>query len=187
MPENPGQTVVYASGAASPDDPIRINLLHERTLVLLKSWLPDQVRRGLNPELFGATLPSIGETATGEFRILCLAPDEWLLVSNEVGTSTAGQQMHGQFAEHGLAAVDLSHSLVTLGIEGREARAALAKGCGLDLHRSAFPPGLCAQTRFAQLAAIVDCVGEQCFELYVGRSYSWYMQRWLTDSAAEFR
>jgi sarcosine oxidase subunit gamma len=51
-----------------------------------------------------------------------------------------------------LYAVDVSASRAVIELAGAQARAVLAKGCGLDLHPRSFTAGRCAQTVLARAA-----------------------------------
>jgi sarcosine oxidase subunit gamma len=151
---------------------LRLTLLDRRAVVRLKAWLPDQV------------LPSYVEASVSEeLRVLCVAPDEWLLVSDAMPGSKLRDRIHA--VQENIAAVDLSQGTVVLRIEGTAVRDVLAIGCGLDLHPRSFPPGRCARTRFAQLPITLDCRSLNEFELYGGRSYWLYLQAWFIDVAAE--
>ena len=159
---------------------LQLTLRRERVMLSVKSWLPEHANGGRRARLAGAELPSqVGAVSLARARALCLAPNEWLIVSPDA--SVPGM------AEQGLALVDVSDALAVLEIRGAAAREALSRGCGLDLHPEAFPAGRCARTRFAQIAIILECLGPQeAFELTAARSYLQYLRDWLTDAAVEF-
>ena len=120
--------------------------------------------------------------------MLCLAPGDWLIISQVLSGTKLHARLLTEIPEHGFALVDLSQALTTVRVAGRAARDLLSKGCGLDLHPRNFPDGRCARTRFAQIPLIIDCVGSQPqFELYAGGSYSSYLQSWLSSATAEFQ
>lgn len=146
-----------------------------RAVVLLKSWSANHRPPALVP-------PGLG----GEVRLLSFSPGEWLVVSERMDGPKLGEKLERQVRGEGIVAVDLSSAVKVLTLQGPATRAALAKGCGLDLHPERFPAGHCARTRLAQLAVIVDCVDPAPrFDLYVGRSYVKYLMSWLNDAAVE--
>src|SRR5205814_2153583 len=113
---------------------------------------------------------------------------EWLVVSDVIEGPGLAERLRAYVAGQDLAVVDLSSAVKALCLEGHAARELLGKGCGLDLHPSAFSAGHCARSRFAQLPVIVDCTDPAPrFDLYVGRSYLNHLHAWLTDAAAEFQ
>lgn len=167
--------------------PVCLSILNRRASWRLKSWLPDH-GGSARVEVAGLILHSaVGTAVAAQPRALCLAPDEWLVVADRAGAKEALALAAGQMDSRGIAAVNLSDALSILHIEGREVRAVLSKACGLDLHPRMFPAGRCARTRFAGLAVTLDCVEQECFDLYVARSYSSYLRDWLLDAAAELR
>ena len=165
---------------------IDLTIPSDRTLLEIRSWLP-QHKLGQQPATFaGRTLPNeVGATLPAPLRVLCVAPAEWVLVAREPW-STISQQ-HAVRPSTGLVLLDVTDAYATLKVRGGAAREMLSKGCGLDLHPQAFPPGRCARTRFAQLPLLIDHVDDaQGFDLYVARSYVRWLAEWLQDAAVEF-
>ncbi|MGH8139093.1 MAG: sarcosine oxidase subunit gamma [Steroidobacteraceae bacterium] len=165
-----------------------ITELTGRASIGVKSWLPEHLSGDRAVEHEGRRLPStVGAISPGDPRVLCLAPGDWLFVSDRLrGPQTQGGIRH-RFGNESLAAVDLSDALAVIRIEGDDAREVLSKGCGLDFHVRHFPANHCARTRFAQLPLVIECREHpQAFELSVARSYCSYLRSWLLDSAAEF-
>src|SRR6266404_2810644 len=90
--------------------------LEARTVLRLKSWEPRHVT-GDAVMLAGQELPSkVGATLSGPPRILCTAPAEWLIVSQEPSASVR-RQIDGILAA-GLALVDLTDGLTVLEVSG---------------------------------------------------------------------
>ena len=160
--------------------------LDARTVLRLKSWEPLHVA-GDAVMLAGCELPSkVGATLAGPPRILCTAPAEWLIVSQEPPRAGIRKQIEGTLAV-GLALVDLTDGLSVFEARGTAVRDVLAKVCGLDFHPRRFPFGRCARTRFAQIPVVIDCIQDpNHFELYVARSYAHYLKECLQDAAVEF-
>src|ERR1700723_883160 len=99
---------------------IYISRVGSRTSVLLKSWLFDR-----------ADPPAAA--AAEQFRMLHLAPGEWLATSDHIAGAALCQHLEWYAAKEGVAVVDLSQGLSVLRITGAASREVLTKGCGLDL------------------------------------------------------
>lgn len=167
---------------------VRIHVLSGRAALQVRSWMPERTAGGRIVTLGGRELPSlVGATLSGQTRVLCVGPADWLVVSEALAISCLREYLGPQTRQQGFAVVDLTHGLAVLRIQGRAARELLSMGCGIDVHPRSFPPGRCARTCFAQVPVIIECVERlQQFELYVARSYLAYLQSWLIDAAAEF-
>jgi heterotetrameric sarcosine oxidase gamma subunit len=129
-------------------------------------------------------LPAQPNSSSGDDPcVLWLAPREWLLVSATLpadeltGLAAAASQGHLH------QVTDVSDSYQVLGLAGNGVRTLLARGCGIDLHPRAFPPGRCARTRFAQIAVLIHHFAPGRFHLYVDRSYARWLWDWLVDAA----
>lgn len=121
-------------------------------------------------------------------RTLWLGPDEWLVTSPEGTAPDLVGRLTRALAGRQATVTDLSSSRAVIEITGIEARALLAKGCGLDLHPRAFGPGCCAQTLFARLPVIIDQLSAApLYRLFVRRSAARWLAEWLIDAAEEFR
>ena len=173
-----------AHAAASPD--LTLGTPEFRAVLRLKSWLPAYVTGGQPVVLAGRELPAqVGGVLAAHPRVLCVGPGEWLLVAESLDSAALRQEVKADLDSQGLVLVDVSQSLAVIRLAGAAARAVLAAGCGLDLHPRSFAPERCARTRFAAVAAVLQCcAGESNFELYVARSHAAYVRTWLADAAA---
>lgn len=179
--------VITPTAAAATHVPaVRISPARWSTAMRLKSWLPEH-RRGTEPiTLAGLSLPRrTGTTASGPMHVLCLAPGEWLVLTNEPFAELK-VQLQPALRRQGIAFTDWSGAFAAFLVEGSMTRTLLSKGCGLDLERQAFPQGRCARTLFAKIPVILQCLDESRFELAVARSYSNYLHEWLIDATAEW-
>jgi sarcosine oxidase subunit gamma len=168
-------------------DVARVSVLSGRKSVRLKLWLHQDPGMCAATEIGRLRLPArVGTTIPGDPRVLCVAPREWLLVSDVLAGCELREHIERQAGQN-VAVADLSDGLAVLRIEGSAAQEALTKGCGLDLHPRTFHEGLCARTRFAQIAVTLDRLASNQFDLYVGRSYLAYLHSWLIDSMVELR
>lgn len=114
----------------------------------------------------GRAAPFAGGTA------LCFAPG----VAMVVGGARPGE---GRVA-------DQSGGFVLLRLAGPAAAEVLARGCRLDLHEAAFPPGSVARTPIAQVAVILHRATPTTFELLVPATLAHSFTQFLTTAAAPF-
>jgi sarcosine oxidase subunit gamma len=133
--------------------------------------------------ILGASLPSLGASSTCvEGDILRLGPDQWLLVSPPGGRWSEDLRVPGA------TLCDVSCGRVVVRVRGPDVRAALAKGCMLDLHEREFARGACAQTLIAKVNVIVHRLesSDPAYDLYATRSAAGSFWHWLMESAREF-
>jgi sarcosine oxidase subunit gamma len=168
---------------------VRFTARTSNALLKVKSWLPEHLHGQAQLSFGGCELPSeVGATRPGPIRVLCLAPGEWLLVSQKPWISSFQRHVVPGLSSLGLTAIDVSAGFAIVRVCGSAARDMLSKGCALDLERQAFTAGQCARTRFAQIQLTIDCIEDPgTLDLYVGRSYLRYLIDWLEDAAIEFK
>ncbi len=128
---------------------------------------------------FGLALPTQPCRATGADgrSALWLGPDEWLLLAPP-GTLDA------DVSAEGAAVVDIGHRQVGLVLEGPGAMDALAAGCPLDLHPTAFPVGMCTRTVFGKAEIVLWRQDAERFHVEVWRSFAAYVCGLLERAAA---
>jgi methylglutamate dehydrogenase subunit D len=119
----------------------------------------------------------------GALSLVWAGPEQWLAVSHD---RSIARRLADDLA--GLASVaDQSDGRAVLRIGGPRARAALAKGCPLDLHPRAFGPGDTAVTAIAHVGVQLWQLDDApTYELAVPRSMAKSFWTWLSASAAEF-
>jgi sarcosine oxidase subunit gamma len=110
-------------------------------------------------------------------------PDQWLVVSRDRTWPAKLAQELG-----GIAAVaDQSDGRALLHLRGARVRAALAKGCPVDLHPGVFTAGASAVTTIAQIGVhLWRLPSDDGIHLAVFRSTAGSFWTWLRASAAEF-
>jgi sarcosine oxidase subunit gamma len=111
------------------------------------------------------------EPNTTAGRALWLGPDEWLVIG-----------AHEEDFPDAAAAVDVSANRVCLELVGDDVEEVLAQGCLLDLHKSVFAPGRCAQTLLARAQVILHRRDAETFRILVRPSYAPYLRMWLEDA-----
>ena len=132
----------------------------------------------------GIALPHAPNTwAGGDPIAWWVAPDAWLIQSlrDDDGLAT---RLRSDAASLPCAVTDLSDALVTIGLEGPDAGAVLARGTAIDLRAGSFGVQSCARTRLAQLPVLIRRPAASRFELVVDSSAAQYLQDWLMDAAA---
>ena len=139
-------------------------------------------------QVLGCDLPAAANTwnAGDDYAVLWLGPDEWLVVAPDGRNETLCAELRTTLAGTHHSVVDLSANRTIIEIAGSDARLALAKGCPLDLHGSAFKPPQCAQTLLAKSQMILQSVdAKPVFRVFVRASFAAYVAEWLLDAAAE--
>jgi sarcosine oxidase subunit gamma len=138
-------------------------------------------------------LPSEPCTAAARDQIdaLWLGPDEWLVTCPASEVARLHGALREALAEVHAAVTDLTDGRVAFRLAGPSARDVLAKGCPLDLHPRAFPPGRCAQSLLAKASVLIHLVEDDAergpsFDVYVGRSFADYLRTWLEDAGREY-
>jgi sarcosine oxidase subunit gamma len=135
----------------------------------------------------GLDLPASPVAARSDGHSLAWAgPGQWLLVG---GSRSGFAETLAAFS--GLAAVsDQSDGRAALRLSGARIRHALAKGCMIDLHPTAFPVGATALTSIAHMGVhlwrAADGPDGAVFEIMVARSMAGSFWSWFSASVAEF-
>jgi sarcosine oxidase, subunit gamma len=119
---------------------------------------------------------------SGERAALWLGPDEWLLLAKEGEASAIIETFAGALAPLPYSLVDVSHRQVGLKVSGEHAGLLLNAGCPLDLHRHAFPVGMCTRTLLQKAEIVLWRVAETVFHLEVARSFAPYAWRFLEQA-----
>jgi sarcosine oxidase subunit gamma len=138
-------------------------------------------------------LPSEPCTSAAKAQIgaLWLGPDEWLLTCPAGEVARLQSSLRDALADLHAAVTDVTDGRVALRVAGPSARDVLAKGCPLDLHPRAFPPGSSAQSLLAKASVLIHLLedrteGGPSFDVYVARSFAHYLWMWLEDAGGEY-
>jgi sarcosine oxidase subunit gamma len=167
-----------AAGLAIAETPLSICVLRVRA--------PDAPLFEALGRALGCQWPSEPNTATGETPFVAwLGPAEWAIFAPaEQIASTITQTCSGRV--HQL--VDLSAGRRLWRVEGPQARAVVAMACSLDLHPRAFGPGRCAQSLFADIAALIISQDEnRAFDIVADASFAGHLRAWFSDASREFQ
>ena len=101
--------------------------------------------------------------------VLCLGPDEWLVLGAWDGAGPV---------------VDVGHRQVALLVSGADAAELLGAGCPLDLHPSQFLVGACTRTLLGKAEIVLWRRGPELFHVEVARSFASYAWAFLQQAAA---
>jgi sarcosine oxidase subunit gamma len=128
----------------------------------------------------------VGEGERSE--ILWLAPESWLVLLSGGQEEVISRRLKQAFVAGGVgsaAVIDQSDSRVVFHLYGPNARNLLEKGCALDLHPSAMPPGRCARTLIAGMSILLQTlqgdsrVGPVVYRVLVANSTASSFVKWL--------
>jgi heterotetrameric sarcosine oxidase gamma subunit len=160
---------------------LKVEFVLRRTLLLLRCHMDDaDVARktlGLAPQ--GFVQPS------ARYESLGIAPDQWFLVSETVSAEDLLRESRSTLAGLRAHIVDQSAAHGCLGLSGGRVRELLAMGSGVNWSTSRILPGCCVRTRFAGLSAVIHCVADAGFDVYVDHSYRKYLEKWLQQSMTD--
>jgi sarcosine oxidase subunit gamma len=137
----------------------------------------------------GVDLPIVANTVTpaGDVRLIWLGPDEWWVVASDAHRAGLIDGLRQAFAGQHTNVTDVSESRTVIAMTGPAAREVLARGISLDLHPRAFGPGQCAQTSLSRTNVVLHQTDNApSYEIYVLKSFSDYLWRWLGLIAEDF-
>ena len=131
-------------------------------------------------DAFGVMLPLVPCRASeaGARAALWLGPDEWLLLSPDGDAPDIAGALAGM--AHSL--VDVSDGYVGLILGGPDAARALSAGCPLDLHVSAFPPGMTTRTVLGRIGITLWRRSIDVWRIEVARSQVAYARAFLAEA-----
>jgi sarcosine oxidase subunit gamma len=140
----------------------------------------------------GLSLPvePLTSSTSGESSFLWMGPDEWMLVTSageaEDKSTTARQALYG--IHHQLVAVGDYYTIIE--VAGPKAREALMKLTSLDLHPSAFKPGMVTGSVFGHVNAMIwlprGAGGDETFRLFIRWSMADYLWCAIADAGREW-
>jgi sarcosine oxidase subunit gamma len=119
------------------------------------------------------------ETSGSDPLALWIGPEQWLLVSDARSSQSLIDHCGARLGDTLHAATDASAALECIAIQGTRARDLLAMASAIDFHPTAFAAHQCVRARFARTAALIHCVADERFVLYVDRSVSRYVLDWV--------
>jgi sarcosine oxidase subunit gamma len=176
------------AGVAAPAGlSVSLREITDRGMIDLRGHTSDAAFMAAVKDVLGVALPTTPRTSAswGDVKVLWLSIDQWLILSTR---SKAHEILDGLKAAlagvHSLA-VDVSDMRAIIRLEGDGCREVLMKGTSLDLLDPEYKPGCCRRMRFAEIAALLNVVEDNVFDVYVFRSYAHYAWEFLCATARE--
>jgi len=160
-----------------------------RTMVTLRGDASDAGFRTAVEQVVGAAPPAepLSSVEAGDRRVLWLGPDEWLVVAPPEERPDLPGSIDAVLGGIHAAVTETGESMTVIELAGPRATDVLRKGCDLDLHPRAFPAGRVVRTLLAKDAIVLHKTSEApAWEVYVHRSFSEYLWRWLEDAGLEY-
>ena len=164
-------------------------------MINLRGQIRDPAFAPTVTKTLGFSLPDEVNMVTGNpdgIHILCLGPDEWLVVTPPNEEIRLHKKLINDLRELHAAITVTGESKTIIRLSGPRARDTLAKGCPLDLHPRAFGPGQCAQSLLARANMILhqvhadDAERSATYDIIIIRSFAEYIWTWLEDASQEY-
>jgi sarcosine oxidase subunit gamma len=160
-----------------------------RTIVNIRGTASDPAFSSAVQTATGLPLPAAANTVSsaGVWQIIWLGPNEWWITGPDGEAESLVEALRANFAGQHAAACDVSESRAIIRLRGPKARDVLMRGVSLDLHPRAFRVGECAQTGLSRANVLLHLIDDApTFEIYVLKSFSDYLWRWLETIARDF-
>ncbi len=175
-------------GAVKDDAPgVSITERPALSIIQVAAWADQAAAAAAGVEQAAGVKPSrdpCSATHSDDSDAIWLGPDRWLIVEKESRDLYAA--IRGAVDQDRAAITDQSHSRCVLRLSGPEARNVLRKGTTLDMDPGYFKPGQARTTSLFHMNALIHCVGEDAFDVYVARSFGQSFYEVLTHAAAEY-
>lgn len=173
-------------GAINGNDSPSIQMSERRDLniVQVACWqpAPKEVLSVLSRFCSGdVTTNSQQATGSGDIRVCWISDQRWLLVSE--GSPSLLGEVTSALAGQPAAVTDLSHARTVIRLQGPAARLLLAKGSSVDFHPAVFQPDETRAVSMGHFNALIDCQGEDVFDVYFMRSFAVSAWEWLVKAA----
>jgi sarcosine oxidase subunit gamma len=181
--------VARAAGSRRSDAGVLMSEIGHRTIVNVRGTASDPAFSSAIQTATGLALPAAANTVTtaGSWHIIWLGPNEWWITGPDGEAESLIEALRANFAGQHATACDVSESRAIIRLTGPRARDVLMRGVTLDLHPREFRVGRCAQTGLSRANALIHLVDDApTFELYVLKSFSDYLWRWLEKVALDF-
>jgi sarcosine oxidase, subunit gamma len=164
---------------------ISMREISERGMIDLRGSTSDRKFMAAVKTVLGVDLPKTPRTSAswGDMKAIWLSPDQWLILCTRSKTATLLAELNAALGNIHSLAVDVSDMRVIIRLEGEGVRETLMKGSSLDLISDDYKPGTVRRMRFAEIAALLHVVEENCIDVYVFRSYADYAWEFLLKAA----
>ena len=122
-------------------------------------------------------------TCNQKTRILCVAPNTWLVVSSKENIINMIKE---KCSDENFAVTDISHSRAVIQIKGMQAKELLKKGCPINFN--IFEKNMCVGSVFNGITVVIDLIdtNPNTFNILTLRSFGESFYHHITDAALEF-
>ena len=164
---------------------ISIREIAERGMIDLRGLTSDASFMAAVRSVLGVELPVKPRTSVswGDVKVLWLSTDQWLILSSRSKSYELHAQLRAALQGIHSLVVDVSDMRAIIRLEGEGCREVLMKGTSLDLLDKEYVQGCCRRMRYAEIAALLDVVEDNVFDIYVFRSYAHYTWNFLCATA----
>ena len=164
---------------------ISIREIAERGMIDLRGLTSDAGFMAAVKGVLGVDLPVKPRTSAswGDVRVLWLSTDQWLVLSSRAKALELLSNLRGALQGMHSLVVDVSDMRAIIRLEGEGCREVLMKGTSLDLLDKEYVQGCCRRMRYAEIAALLDVVEDNVFDIYVFRSFAHYTWNFLCATA----
>lgn len=114
-----------------------------------------------------ASLPDPGCAAGEDPQLIWVAPRRWWLISDSEKLRVVSLA--------GIAMTEIGDAVMRLEVRGDSARDWLSKSCPVDLRMQSFCNGRVAWTSLHESRVLLQCKGNDAFDVYVDRSICQHM------------
>jgi sarcosine oxidase subunit gamma len=182
---------LVARAASSPTEGAGVIMseVPHRSIVNIRGTASDPAFSSAVQTATGLPLPAAANTASAAsvWQILWLGPNEWWITGPDGEADSLIEALRANLAGQHATACDVSESRAIIRLKGPKARDVLMRGVTLDLHPREFRVGQCAQTGLSRANALLHLIDDTpTFEIYVLKSFSDYLWRWLEAVARDF-
>ena len=180
--ESPLANVAEPQGLA-----VSLREMPDRGMIDLRGELTDKSFMAAAKDVLGVGLPTKPRTTVswGDIKVLWLSIDQWLVLCPRGKTAELLGSLREALSTVHAHAVDVSDMRTVIRMEGDSCREVLMKGTSLDLLSEEYAAGSCRRMRFAEIAALLDVVDDEIFDIYVFRSFAHYAWEFLNVAARE--
>ena len=164
---------------------ISIREIAERGMIDLRGLTTDAGFMAAVKGALGVDLPVKPRTSAswGDVRVLWLSTDQWLILSSRGRAHELLTSLQAALQGIHSLVVDVSDMRAVIRLEGDGCREVIMKGTSLDLLDKEYVQGCCRRMRYAEIAALLDVVEDNVFDIYVFRSYAHYTWNFLCATA----
>ena len=174
------------AGVAAPAGlSVSVREITERGMIDLRGLTTDAAFMAAAKGVLGVDLPVKPRTSAswGDVKVLWLSTDQWLILSSRHKAHELVAGLKAALAGIHSLVVDVSDMRAIIRVEGDGVREVLMKGTSLDLMDKEYVQGCCRRMRYAEIAALLDVVEDNVFDIYVFRSYAHYTWTFLCATA----